>query len=169
MKYLTLVAAFLLISIAIASGSNGNSSEMKVSDLNASFIQQAYNASLGDLPDSYKSLIGDNRIAIRIKTEDNTIVPFGIVTKKGQLVEAIEGSLTKPTIEIDVTEKAIISLQQSKEATSVFNKALESGDISVKGNGFINQMKADLLLGQPILPELIAQLLTPAKTQQATA
>jgi hypothetical protein len=169
MKYLTLVAAFLLISIAIASGSNGNSSEMKVSDLNASFIQQAYNASLGDLPDSYKSLIGDNRIAIRIKTEDNTIVPFGIVTKKGELVEAIEGSLTKPTIEIDVTEKAIISLQQSKEPTPVFNKALETGDISVKGNGFINQMKADLLVGQPILPELIAQLLTPANTQQATA
>jgi hypothetical protein len=30
-------------------------------------------------------------------------------------------------------------------------------------------MKADLLVGQPILPELIAQLLTPANTQQATA
>jgi hypothetical protein len=169
MKYLMVIAAFLLITVAIASGSNGNGSIMKVSDLNSSFIQQAYNASLGDIPDSYKALIGDNRIAIRIKTEDNTIVPFGIVTKKGLLVEAIEGNLAKPTIEIDVTESALVNLQQSTEATPVFNEALKNGEISVKGNGFINQMKADLLLGQPILPELIAQLLTPKSMQPATA
>jgi hypothetical protein len=169
MKILILVAAFLLFSVTVAFGSDGNNSEIKVSDLNSAFIKQAYNSTLGDLPDSYKSLIGDNRIAIQIKTEDNTILPFGIVTKNGLLAEAIEGNLTKPTIEIRVTEQAIIDLQKSNEPTAVFDEALKTGDISVKGNGFINRMKADLLLGQPILPELIAKLLTPVDMQQPTA
>jgi hypothetical protein len=161
--------AGLMIAISIASASDVNNQEIKVSDLNTTFIQQTYDATLGDLPDSYQSLIGDNRIALRIKGEDEKTYAFGLVTKNGQLVETIEGDLTKPTIEIDVKESAILNLQQAEDPVPVFDKALEDKDISVKGNGFINKMKADILLGQPMLPELIAQLLTPVNKQQVAA
>ncbi len=162
MKFLAYVATFLLACITCASASDANISNVNISEINASFIKQTYNESLGDFPDSYKSLIGDNRIAIRIMGEDNTINALGLVTKNGQLAEAVDGNLENPTIEIEIKESAITKLQAAEDPVDVFNKAIDNKDISVKGNGFINQLKVNVLLGNPLLPELIVKLLSPS-------
>ena len=166
MKIFTYVAIFLLASISYASASGMNISSLNTSDINASFIKQTYNESLGNFPAAYKSLIGDNRIAIRIIGEDNKINALGLVTKDGQLVEASDGNLTNPTIEIGVKESTLAKLQQAQDPVDVFNKALDSKDITVKGNGFINQLKVNALLGNPLLPELIIKLLSPSNQTQ---
>ncbi|NPV61019.1 MAG: hypothetical protein HPY61_00020 [Methanotrichaceae archaeon] len=167
MKSLVFVFALVALCVTCASGSSATISNIQVSDINSTFLNQAYNESVGDFPEAYKSLIGDNRIAIRIITEDNKVHAFGLVTKKGQLEEAVDGELKDPTIEIEVAESALTNLQEAEDPVAVFNKALDDQEISVKGNGFINQLKVNVLLGHPVLPELIVQLLSP-QGQQAT-
>ncbi len=167
MKFLAYAATFLLIYITCASALNANNSSINISEINAAFVKQAYNESLGDFPDNYKSLIGDNRIAIRIIGEDNTMTALGLVTKNGELVEASDGNLTNPTIEINVKENVITELQEAADPADAFNKALDNKDVSVKGNGFINQLKVNVLLGNPLLPELIVKLLSPSNLTQA--
>jgi hypothetical protein len=166
MKFLVYVAVFLLVCITCISALGANISDINVSEINATFVKQAYNESLGDFPDAYKSLIGDNRIAIRITGENNTVTSLGLVTKNGQLVEASDGNLNNPTIEIEVKESALTELQNAEDPVDVFNKALDNKDISVKGNGFINQLKVNVLLGNPLLPELIIKLLSPTNQTQ---
>jgi hypothetical protein len=166
MKFLAYFATFLLVCMTCTSASGANISDINASEINATFIKQAYNESLGDFPDAYKSLIGDNRIAIRIVGENNTMTSLGLVTKNGQLVEASDGNLNNPTIEINVKESALTELQNSEDPVNVFNKALDNNDISVKGNGFINQLKVNVLLGNPLLPELIVKLLSPTNQTQ---
>jgi hypothetical protein len=161
MKALVFMFTLIAFCIASASGSDANISSIQISDINSTFVNLAYNESVGDFPDAYKSLIGDNRIAIRIITDDNNFHAIGLVTKKGQLEEAVDGELKNPTIEIEVTESALTNLQKAEDPVAVFNKALDEKEISVKGNGFINQLKVDVLLGHPVLPELIVQLLSP--------
>ena len=169
MKYTVYVATFLLVCATCASASPESLSNVNVSELNSAFIKQSYNESLGDLPDSYKSLIGDNRIAIRILGQDNNIITsLGLVTVGGQLTEAIDGTLKNPTIEIEIKESAISKLQEAQDPVDVFNKAIDNKDINVKGNGFINQLKVNVLLGNPLLPEMIIKLLSPSNQTQAT-
>jgi hypothetical protein len=168
MRFFAYVATFLLVCITCASASGTNLSNINISEINSGFIKQTYNESLGNFPDAYKSLIGDNRIAIRIISENSTITALGLVTKNGQLVEASDGNLKNPTIEIDVKEKALTELQGAEDPVTVFNNALDNKDISVKGNGFINQLKVNVLLGNPLLPELIIKLLSPSNQTLAT-
>jgi hypothetical protein len=168
MKFLVYVATFMLVCITCASASDANISNINASEINAAFIKQTYNASMGDFPDAYKSLIGDNRIAIRILGENNTINSLGFVTKNGQLTEAVDGTLKNPTIEIEIKESAITEFQTAQDPVDVFNKAIDNKDISVKGNGFINQLKVNVLLGNPLLPQLIINLLSPSNQTQAT-
>jgi hypothetical protein len=167
MKSIVLILALIAFCTACTSASDANISDVQISDINSTFLTQAYNDSVGDFPEAYKSLIGDNRIAIRILTEDDQVHAFGLVTKKGQLEEAVEGELEKPTIEIEVTESALTNLQEAEDPVAVFDKGLDEKEISVKGNGFINQLKVDVLLGHPVLPELIVQLLSPPEEQAA--
>jgi hypothetical protein len=168
MKFLAYVATFLLVCITCASASSTNISNINVSEINADFIKQTYNESLGNFPDAYKSLIGDNRIAIRIIGANDTVTALGLVTKNGQLVEASDGNLKNPTIEIEIKESAITQLQEAEDPVAVFNNALDNKDISVKGNGFINQLKVNVLLGNPLLPQLIVNLLSPSNQTQVT-
>lgn len=168
MKFLAYVATFLLVFITCALASDASISNVNISEINSAFIKQTYNESLGDFPDAYKSLIGDNRISIRILGEDNAINALGLVTKNGQLEEAVDGNLRNPTIEIEIKESAITKLQAAEDPADVFNKAIDNKDISVKGNGFINQLKVNVLLGNPVLPELIVKLLSPSNQTQAT-
>ncbi len=157
-----IIGAILLVTCtAIASGSNASISSFNISDINSTFIKEAYNGSIGDLPDSYKSLIGDNRIAIRVTGLNNAVHSFGLVTNKGQLVDAVEGELANPTIEINLKESAIVKLQNAEDPAAVFDKAVSDNEISVKGNGFLNQIKVNVLLGNPVLPQLLVQLFTP--------
>jgi subtilisin-like proprotein convertase family protein len=90
------------------------------------------------------------------------------VTKNGQLTEAVDGTLKNPTIEIEIKESAITEFQTAQDPVDVFNKAIDNKDISVKGNGFINQLKVNVLLGNPLLPQLIINLLSPSNQTQAT-
>jgi hypothetical protein len=167
MKYTVYVLTFILVCATCASAES--LPNLNVSELNSAFIKQAYNESLGNLPDSYKSLIGDNRIAIQILGQDNNIITsFGLVTVGGQLTEAVDGTLKNPTIEIKIKESAISELQEAQDPVDVFNKAIDNKDISVKGNGFINQLKVNVLLGNPLLPEMIIKLLSPSNQTQAT-
>jgi hypothetical protein len=169
MKYNVYVITFILVCATCASASAESLSNLNVSELNSAFIKQAYNESLGNLPDSYKSLIGDNRIAIQILGQDNNIITsLGLVTVGGQLTEAVDGTLKNPTIEIKIKESAISGLQEAQDPVDVFNKAIDNKDISVKGNGFINQLKVNVLLGNPLLPEMIIKLLSPSNQTQAT-
>src|SRR5512136_190707 len=162
MKYTVYVVTFLLVCATCASASAASLSNVNVSQLNSAFIKQAYNESLGPLPDSYKSLIGDNRIAIRIPGQDNNIITsFGLVTAGGQLTEAVDGTIKNPSIEIEIKESAISKLQEAQDPVDVFNKAVDNKDITVKGNGFVNQLKVNMLLGNPLLPEMIIKLLSP--------
>jgi hypothetical protein len=166
MNSFVLMFALIAFCIACTSGSDANISNIQISDINSSFLNQAYNESIGDFPEAYKSLIGDNRIAVRIITDDNNVHSFGLVTKNGQLEEAVDGELINPTIEIEVTESALTNLQEAEDPVAVFNQALDEKEISVKGNGFINQLKVNVLLGHPVLPELIVQLLSPPGEQE---
>jgi hypothetical protein len=169
MKYTVYVVTFLLVCATCASASAVSLSNVNVSELNSAFIKQAYNESLGNIPDSYKSLIGDNRIVIRIPGQDsNIITSLGLVTVGGQLTEAVDGTLKNPTIEIEIKESAISKLQGAKDPVDVFNKAIDNKDITVKGNGFVNQLKVNVLLGNPLLPEIIIKLLSPSNQTQAT-
>ena len=159
-----MIGAILLIACtASTSGSDASNPSFSISDLNSTFIKEAYNGSMGEFPDSYKSLIGDNRIAIRITALNNSVQSFGLVTKNGQLEDAVDGELADPTIELNVKENAIIKLQNAEDPAAVFDKAIQDKEISVKGNGFINQLKVNVLLGHPVLPELIIQLFAPKK------
>ena len=90
------------------------------------------------------------------------------MTAGGELTEAVDGTLKNPTIEIEIKESAISKLQEAQDPIDVFNKAIANKDISVKGNGFINQLKVNVLLGNPLLPEMIIKLLSPSNQTQAT-
>jgi hypothetical protein len=169
MKYTVYLVTFLLFCATCASASSASLSNVSVSELNSAFIKQAYNESLGSIPDSYKSLIGDNRIAIRILGQDNNIITsLGLVTAGGQLTEAVDGTVKNPTIEIEIKESAISKLQEAQDPADVFNKAIDNKDVTVKGNGFVNQLKVNVLLGNPLLPEIIIKLLSPSNQTQAT-
>jgi hypothetical protein len=168
MKYFLLAAATLLACIASASGADTSAQGIDITSLNATLIKEAYDGSIGEFPEAYKELIGDNRISIRIIGNDSSVNAFGLVTKGGQLEEAIEGELKSPTIEINAKESAIIKLQEAEDPKAAFDQAISNKDISVKGNGFINQLKVNVLLGHPVLPEMIIKILTPPAQQEAT-
>ncbi len=169
MRYQAYFVALLLLCIPLAAASAASMSNINMSELNAAFIKQAYNDSIGSFPDSYKSLIGDNRIAIRLISENNGVTDMGLVTTNGQLSEAVDGTLKNPSIEIVVKENALKDLQTAQDPVEAFNKAISNKDISVKGNGFVNQIKVNVLLGNPLLPELLIKLLTPPNSTLAAA
>jgi hypothetical protein len=169
MKYFLLATILLLACISFASGASSNASGIDISNLNATLIKAAYDGSIGQFPQSYKTLIGDNRISIKIIGNDSSVKALGLVTKGGDLQEVTEGELKSPTIEINAKESAIIKLQKADDPTAAFDDAIANKDISVKGYGFLNQLKVDALLGNPILPELIIQVLAPPAPQNATA
>jgi hypothetical protein len=168
MKYFLFAVALLVACIASASGANETASSIDVSNLSAALIKDAYDGSIGGFPEEYKALIGDNRISIKIIGNDSSVNAFGLVTKGGQLEEAIEGELLRPTIEINAKESAILELQKAEDPKAAFDNAIAKNEISVKGNGFLNQLKVNVLLGHPVLPEMIVQILTPTAQQGST-
>ncbi len=169
MKNVLFAIAMLLACIASASGANSTASGIDISNLNATIIENAYNSSIGGFPEAYKALIGDNRISIRIIGNDSKVNAFGLVTKGGNLQEATEGELKNPTIEINAKESAILKLTAAQDPKAAFDQAIADKDISVKGNGFLNQLKVNALLGNPVLPELLVQILAPPAPQAAAA
>ena len=169
MKYFLLATILLLAFISFASGASSNASGIDISNMNATLIKAAYDGSIGQLDPSYKMLIGDNRISIKITGNDSSVEALGLVIKGGDLQEVTEGELKSPTIEINAKESAVVKLQKADDPTAAFDDAIANKDISVKGYGFLNQLKVDALLGNPILPELIIQVLAPPAPQNATA
>ncbi len=167
-KYILFAAAMLLACIVFASEASTSPSGIDISTLNATLIKDAYDGSIGEFPEEYKALIGDNRISIKIIGNDSTVNALGLVIKGGQLEEAVEGELASPTIEINAKESAILELQEAEDPKEAFDNAIARNDISVKGNGFLNQLKVNVLLGHPVLPEMIIQILTPPAQQETT-
>lgn len=92
-----------------------------------------YNKNSGKMPSFVRTLFGNERINAQITLNNGTVVLIGGVTENGKIIEAKEGGIGNPTMEVFVSESALNEIQSSKDPTGAFKGALDSKRLSYRG------------------------------------
>lgn len=116
-----LILLLLLSSLAFAEGLDVNS------------LVADYNKNSDKVPSVVKTLFGNERINAQITLTNGSVIVIGGVTKDGKVIEAKEGGIDNPTMEVSVSEAAIGEISSSKDPAGAFQGALNSKKISYHG------------------------------------
>lgn len=92
-----------------------------------------YNKNFDKMPSFVRTLFGNERINANITLTNGTVITMGGVTKDGKIIEAKEGGIGNPTMEVFVSESAINDITASKDPAGAFKGALDSKRLSYRG------------------------------------
>ena len=112
---------------------------------NLDSVKTQLNSNMGSLPGVAKKFLKNEKINIRIEMNNGEISDIYSIIKNSQVEKLEKGSLENPDYEISLKEKDIGEIADSDNPKNTFKKKLNSGDISLKANGFFKKMKLKML------------------------
>ena len=146
-KSLIFILALLLIStslvIAQTAYCSNNISFSNLQDLitNLDSLNTQLNTCPINLPGAIGSLVGNGNIETSIKLNDETNSVFYVTISNKQLLGVSTQSTGKITYLVSISETTLNSILSSQDQRNSFLSAYNSGQITIKGNNFINKLK----------------------------
>ncbi|NQV91393.1 hypothetical protein HQ489_02870 [Candidatus Woesearchaeota archaeon] len=126
-KYLTLLAILLLLSTSISAASL----DAELSTIEADFEGQ-------EIPKPFDKLFGDEQININIK---DTELVIGLVTESGKVTQVTTTAVTKPSLNIYVSEAFIKKMASSSNSMLFLKEGIETKEVTYEAVGFFKKLK----------------------------
>jgi plastocyanin len=126
-KYFTLLTILLLLTTSISAASL----DAELGTIEADFESQ-------EIPKPFDKLVGDERININIKDSELVI---GLVTEGGKVTQVSTTAITKPTLNIYVSEAFIKKMASSSNPMLVLKEGIETKEVTYKAVGFFKKLK----------------------------
>lgn len=98
-----------------------------------------------ELPGFTKRLFGNEQMNIHVALEGGEEVVIGMVTEKGMIKSVEKGELTKPTLNVYMSQETIQDILSSDNQLQTFQEALKNKEITYKAVGLRKKIKFGLL------------------------
>jgi hypothetical protein len=106
----------------------------------------SYNSRIDKVPKILKSILGSERVLIKISLSDGDVFRLGYETEKARIVKIVEGGLKNPTIIVAATQSSIEKINSSKDPLAAFRKEMDRGNFSIDGQTFATKAKLRAVL-----------------------
>ena len=120
---------------------------------------EIYNSGVENAPGVVKTLLGDEKVLVKIARADGTVLSAGLQTVNAVVVKTVEGEIEDPTIVVVAAEDAVVGVLQSDDPAAAFQEAAAQGEISVRGTTFTARLKVSAALASTPALRFFAGLL----------
>lgn len=110
-----------------------------------SYVKE-YNERVDEVPEILKSLLGSEKVNIKIMRDNGKALMVGYATKHAKITRVVEGGLNNPSIVVLATESALKRIECSSDRVSTFHEERASGRVAIKGLNLITRIKLDAAL-----------------------
>ena len=107
---------------------------------------ESYNIRINTVPNILKSLLGSERVAIKVLLNNGDTFRVGYETKNGRIIRIVEGSLENPTVIVNTTQTTIDRINNAKDPMGMFKKERGSGNLVIIGQDLGTKLKLDAAL-----------------------
>jgi hypothetical protein len=101
----------------------------------------SYNSRIDKVPKILKSILGSERVLIKISLSDGDVFRLGYETEKARIVKIVEGGLKNPTIIVAATQSSIEKINSSKDPLAAFRKEMHRGNFAIDGQTLATKAK----------------------------
>jgi hypothetical protein len=101
----------------------------------------SYNSRIDKVPKILKSILGSERVFIKISLSNGDVFRLGYETEKAKIVKIVEGGLKNPTIIVAATQSSIEKINSSKDPLAAFRKEMERGNFAIYGQTLATKAK----------------------------
>ncbi|MFB6144192.1 MAG: hypothetical protein ABEJ98_02670 [Candidatus Nanohaloarchaea archaeon] len=129
-KTLLAVALAVLLSVSAA-----------VSQEQLQDLSQRYNSQVGELPSFLRSLVGDQKINLHVKSLNAT---FAVNVSAAKIQDIKRPGFKNPSLEIWISEKDLEAVSGSESPLNTTARLLKSGGIRYRSHGILNTLKLSL-------------------------
>ena len=106
----------------------------------------SYNSRTDKVPLVLKSLLGNERVNIKINLNNGSVLRIGYETKNARIVRVVDGGLRNPTINVIATQNAIDRIDSSQDPIETFQKERNLGRVSIEGQNTTTKIMLDAVL-----------------------
>ena len=107
---------------------------------------RSYNSKIDKVPKILKSMLGSERVIIRISLTDGQVFSIGYETKNARIIRIQEGELIDPSIIVVTTQRTIEKINHSKNPTATFRKEMDAGNLVIHGQNLATRLKLSAAL-----------------------
>jgi hypothetical protein len=101
----------------------------------------SYNSRIDKVPKILKSILGSERVFIKISLSNGDVFRLGYETEKARIVKIVEGGLKNPTIIVAATQSSIEKINSSKDPLAAFRKEMDRGNFAIDGQTLATKAK----------------------------
>ena len=88
-----------------------------------------------------RTLLGNERINLTVKMNDNSIKQLGLITKNGKIISYSKKTLENPTVYVTLSEDTMNSISSSSNPSKDFANAIQNKDISIESKRTVTGIK----------------------------
>jgi geranylgeranyl reductase family protein len=107
---------------------------------------RSFNDQINKVPEFLRSLLGTERINLKIILENGNIIRTGFKLENGKIMGATKGGLRNPTVILTATEWAMRRIEGSCDPLAALQKERRLGGIAIVGRNTGSQWKLNVLL-----------------------
>jgi geranylgeranyl reductase family protein len=105
-----------------------------------------FNDQVNRVPEFLRSILGTERINLKIILENGNIIRTGFKLENGKIAGAAKGGLRNPTVILTATERAMRRIERSRDPLAALQKERRIGGIAIVGRNTGSQLKLNVLL-----------------------
>jgi len=105
-----------------------------------------FNDQVNRVPEFLRSILGTERINLKIILENGNIIRTGLKLENGKIAGAAKGGLRNPTVILTATERAMRRIERSRDPLAALQKERRIGGIAIVGRNTGSQLKLNVLL-----------------------
>ena len=105
-----------------------------------------FNDQVNRVPEFLRSILGTERINLKIILENGNIIRTGFKLENGKITGAAKGGLRNPTVILTATERAMRRIERSRDPLAALQKERRIGGIAIVGRNTGSQLKLNVLL-----------------------
>jgi hypothetical protein len=102
---------------------------------------ESYNSRIDKVPRILKSMLGSERIIIKISLSNGNVFRLGYETENARIVKIVEGGLKNPTIVVVTNQSTIEKINSSKDPLDTFRREKGIGNLSIDGQTLATKAK----------------------------
>jgi hypothetical protein len=107
---------------------------------------EGYNSRIDKVPGILKSMLGSERVNIKISLSNGNVFRLGYETKNARIIRIADGGIKNPTIVVVSNQDTIEKINGSKDPLSTFRKEREAGNLSIDGQTLATKTKLSAAL-----------------------
>lgn len=102
---------------------------------------ESYNSRIDKVPKILKSMLGSERITIKISLSNGNVFRLGYETENARIIKIVEGGLKNPTIVVVTNQSTIEKINSSKDPLDTFRREKQAGNLSIDGQTLTTKAK----------------------------